>query len=182
MSTGHQIPAISLLRAAMEARDVAAVVHAFARDTEIHSSLTAQLTFTGHHQIAAIISVFFDVFDDPRCTDEVHSAGAGYLVSGESRRTRNRDRRSTVLGTLRQDPEPDRLSSGHYQRAAPRCAYLVPDSAGAMQRGAFSCNLTGYLCSGAGQPTALSYPLCDLHHRLITRTITAGLRKERKWG
>lgn len=87
MSTGNQIPAISVLRAAVEARDVAAVVQAFARDAKIHSSLTAQLTFIGHHHIAAIISVFFDVFDDPHCTDEVLSAGAGYLVSRESRRT-----------------------------------------------------------------------------------------------
>jgi hypothetical protein len=65
----------------MEARDVAAVVQAFAPDANIHSPLTARLTFTGHDQIGAIISVIFDVFDDLYYTDELHSESTGYLVS-----------------------------------------------------------------------------------------------------
>ena len=183
MSTGNQIPAISVLRAAREARDGAAVVHAFARDTNIHSSLTAQLTFTGHHQIAAIISVFFDVFDDPHDTDEVLRAGAGYLVSGESRRTG-----IEIVDLLRlgRDGKIQDLTvflpatTSKRRHAAP--TWCRTRQAPKLARGAFTCNLTGHLRSGAAQPTASSNPLCDLHHRTTTRAMTAGCERTRKWG
>ena len=180
MSTGNRIPAISVLRAAIGARDVAAVVQAFARDTEIHSSLTAQLTFTGHHQIAAIISVFFDVFDDPHDTDEVLSAGAGYLVSGESRRTG-----IEIVDLLRSGRDSKIQDLTVFLPTTTSERRLLGAGLGRRQsraRVVYTCNLTGHLRSGAAQPTASSNPLCDLHHRLTTRTMTAGLRKERKWG
>jgi hypothetical protein len=73
-------PAKLELRAAMEARDLAAVVNAFAPDAVFRSPITDRLTFNGHEQIAAISEVILDIFDDLRYTDELRSDDAGFLV------------------------------------------------------------------------------------------------------
>jgi hypothetical protein len=136
------------------------------------------LAFTGHHQIAAIISVFLDVFDDPHDTDEVPSAGAGYLVSGESRRTG-----IEIVDLLRSGRDGKIQDLTVFSRPLPASGAalrLLGGGLGQRQswaRGAFTCNLTGYVRSGAAQPTASSNPLCDLHHRITTRTMTAGCER-----
>jgi ketosteroid isomerase-like protein len=60
----------SALRVAMEARDLSAIVDAFAPDAEFRSPLTEKLTFKGHEEITAIISVIPGVFEDFHYTDE----------------------------------------------------------------------------------------------------------------
>jgi hypothetical protein len=68
------------LRAAMEARDLAAVVDAFAPDAVIRSPLTGRLTFQGREQIHAVMQVILDVFDDLHYTDELQSRDSAVLV------------------------------------------------------------------------------------------------------
>jgi hypothetical protein len=48
----------------MEARDLAAVVDAFAADAVFRSPLTTRLAFTGHEQIGALLQVLFEVLQD----------------------------------------------------------------------------------------------------------------------
>ena len=72
--------AVLPLRAAMEARDVAAVVDAFAPDAVLRSPLTARLTFTGHEQIGALVQVLVEVLDDLRYTDEACDGTTGFLA------------------------------------------------------------------------------------------------------
>ena len=67
-------------RAAMEARDVAAIVDAFAPDAVLRSPLTARLTFTGHEQIGALAQVLVEVLDDLRYTDEACDGTTGFLA------------------------------------------------------------------------------------------------------
>jgi hypothetical protein len=82
MSTSTaQAPAKSRLRRAMEARDVQAVVSAFAKDAKFHSPLTERLTFRGRGQIAAVASVILEVFDGFHYTDELLSPNTGFLVA-----------------------------------------------------------------------------------------------------
>ncbi len=50
------------LRAGIEARDLAAVVDAFAPEAVVHSPITGALTFTGHEQIGAVFRVILDEF------------------------------------------------------------------------------------------------------------------------
>jgi hypothetical protein len=69
------------LRAAMEARDLAAVVDTFAPDAVIRSPLTGRLTFQGREQIRTVMQVILDVFDDLRYTDELHVGDSGVLVA-----------------------------------------------------------------------------------------------------
>jgi len=69
------------LRAGVEARDLAAVVNAFASDAVVHSPITGILTFTGHEQIGAVFGVILDVFKDIRYTDELRGAGSAVLVA-----------------------------------------------------------------------------------------------------
>jgi ketosteroid isomerase-like protein len=66
-------------RAAMEARDLAAVVDAFAPDAVLRSPLTTRLTFTGPEQIGALAQVLVEVFDDLRYTDEACDGTTGFL-------------------------------------------------------------------------------------------------------
>ena len=68
------------LRAAMEGRDVAAVVDAFAPDAVLHSPLTTRLTFIGHEQIRALAQVLVEVLDDLRYTGEACDGTTGFLV------------------------------------------------------------------------------------------------------
>ena len=72
--------AVLPLRAAMQARDVAAVVDAFAPDAVLRSPLTARLTFTGHEQIGALAQVLVEVLDDLRYTDEACDGATGFLA------------------------------------------------------------------------------------------------------
>ena len=72
--------ALHQFRAAMESRDVAAVVDCFAPDAVFHSPLTERLAFTGPEQIGAVTEVVFGVFDDLRYTDETSGDDTGYLV------------------------------------------------------------------------------------------------------
>ena len=69
------------LRVAMEARDLPAIVNAFAMDAEFRSPLTERLTFRGREQIAALSSVLLDVFDHLRYTEELLCENTGFLVS-----------------------------------------------------------------------------------------------------
>jgi len=73
-------PAVLALRAAMEARDVAAVVDAFAPDAVLRSPLTTRLTFTGHEQIRALAQVLVEVLDDLRYTSEACDGTTGFLA------------------------------------------------------------------------------------------------------
>ena len=67
------------LRGAMEARDLDAVVAAFAPDAVFRSPFTARLRFEGPEQIAAICAVILDAFHDFRYTDEVRSGDLAFL-------------------------------------------------------------------------------------------------------
>jgi hypothetical protein len=69
------------LRAAMEARDLQAVVNAFAPDAVLHSPFTDGLVFTGRDQIAAVTKVVMDAFTDWRYTDEVRGDGSAVLIA-----------------------------------------------------------------------------------------------------
>ena len=74
-------PAKSALRVAMEARDLPAIVDAFAPDAEFRSPLTEKLTFKGHAEITAITSVILGVFEDFHYTDELLGERNGFLVA-----------------------------------------------------------------------------------------------------
>jgi hypothetical protein len=81
MSTLAPAPAQLALRSAMEARDLEAVVAAFAPDAVLNSPLTARFSFRGHDQIRAIVEVILDVFADLRYTDELLGEASAFLVS-----------------------------------------------------------------------------------------------------
>jgi hypothetical protein len=65
----------------MEARDLPAIVNAFAMDAEFRSPLTERPTFRGRERIAALSSVLLDVFDHLRYTEELLCENTGFLVS-----------------------------------------------------------------------------------------------------
>jgi SnoaL-like domain len=69
------------LRAGIEARDLAAVVDAFAPDAVVHSPITGALSFEGHEQIGAVFGVILDVFADIRYTDELRGADSALLIA-----------------------------------------------------------------------------------------------------
>src|SRR5580704_8271209 len=77
----NHTPVKSALRVAMEARDLQAIVGTFAPDAEFWSPLTAKVTFKGSEEIAAVMAVILDVFEDFRCTDELMSESNGFLVA-----------------------------------------------------------------------------------------------------
>ncbi len=81
MSITAQAQTRSPLRVAMEARDVPAIVDAFSSDATFHSPLTEKLTFKGREQIAAVVSVVLEVFDDFHYTEELLGPSAGFLVA-----------------------------------------------------------------------------------------------------
>jgi hypothetical protein len=81
MSTLQQSPLKSPLRMAMETRNIAAIVDAFAPDAVFRSPLTDQLVFKGREQIAALSNVILDVFQDFRYTEEVVGENSDFLVS-----------------------------------------------------------------------------------------------------
>ena len=80
MSQAESTRAVFPLRAAMEARNLAAVVDAFAPDAVFRSPLTTRLTFVGHEQIGALVQVLFEVFEDLRYTDEAGHGTTGFLA------------------------------------------------------------------------------------------------------
>lgn len=69
------------LRAAMEARDVPAVVDAFAPDAIFYSPLTAKLAFKGRDQIAIITEVIIEVLEDLHYIQEVRTGDTAFLVA-----------------------------------------------------------------------------------------------------
>ncbi len=69
------------LRAGVEARDLAAVVDAFAPDAVVHSPITGALTFTGHEQIGAVFAVILEVFKGIHYTDELRGSDSAVLVA-----------------------------------------------------------------------------------------------------
>jgi hypothetical protein len=81
VSTPAETQTKSDLRAAMEARDRAALVDAFAPDAVFRSPLTARFTFKGREQIGALIDVVLDVFDDFHYTDELLGRDEVFLVA-----------------------------------------------------------------------------------------------------
>ena len=75
------MPAKSALRVAMEARDLSAIVDAFAPDAEFRSPLTDKLAFKGRAEITAITGVILGVFEDFHYTDELQGERNGFLVA-----------------------------------------------------------------------------------------------------
>lgn len=65
----------------MEAREVDAVVAAFAPDAILRSPNTGRLPIQGAKQIGAVYSVMFKVFPDLRFTDELHGDGTVVLIA-----------------------------------------------------------------------------------------------------
>ena len=80
MSQAEPMSAVLPLRAAMEARDVAAIVDAFAPDAVFRSPLTTRLTFTGREQIGALAQVLVEVLEDLHYTDEACHDATGFLT------------------------------------------------------------------------------------------------------
>lgn len=80
MSQPEPNRAVLPLRAAMEARDMAAVIDAFAPGAVFRSPLTTGLVFTGHEQIGALVQVLFDVLKDLRYTGEACDGSTGFLA------------------------------------------------------------------------------------------------------
>ena len=71
MAALQQSPTKLPVRAAMEARDRAAVLDAFGEDAVLRSPLTPSLVFTGRDQLAAIIDVLLDALEDLAYSDEL---------------------------------------------------------------------------------------------------------------
>jgi ketosteroid isomerase-like protein len=69
------------LRSAMEARDLAAALDAFAPDAVVRSPFTDALTFDGREQIAAILTVILDAFAELSYSDEVRAGDRAVLVA-----------------------------------------------------------------------------------------------------
>jgi SnoaL-like domain len=80
VSTLADAPTRLPLRGAMEARDLAAAVGAFAPDAVVHSPLTDKLTFDGREQIAAILEVIISTFEGLHYTDELRAGERAVLV------------------------------------------------------------------------------------------------------
>jgi len=74
-------PAELALRRAMEARDMAAVLEAFAPDAVLHSPLTDRLAFEGREQIGTITPIVPEVCEDLHYIAETRGADTAFLVS-----------------------------------------------------------------------------------------------------
>lgn len=79
-TTADPDSAVGLLRAAMQARDIDAVVECFAPDAVFRSPLTDRLAFTGHAQIRALTEVILDVLTDLCYDDQAAGSGTGILT------------------------------------------------------------------------------------------------------
>ena len=80
MSALQQSPTKLPVRAAMEARDRAAVVDAFAEDAVLRSPFTPSLVFTGRDQLAALVDVLLDALEDLSYSDELIGDDTAALV------------------------------------------------------------------------------------------------------
>ena len=80
MSALQHRPTKLPIRAAMEARDRAAVVDAFAEDAVLRSPFTPSLVFTGRDQLAALIDVLLGALDDLGYSDELIGDDTAVLV------------------------------------------------------------------------------------------------------
>lgn len=80
MSTVEQSSTLPI-RIAMEARDSAAIVEAFAPDAVFRSPLTGRLTFNGREQIGALVQVVLEVLEDFQYTDELSGRDSAFLVA-----------------------------------------------------------------------------------------------------
>jgi hypothetical protein len=109
----------------MEARDLAAVVDAFAADAVFRSPLTTRLAFTGHEQIGALLQVLFEVLQDlqfgpdgkigeftvffrplPAAALALRLIAAGPGPPQESRPGRRRLRPDSLLGIMTRAGDP----------------------------------------------------------------------------
>lgn len=81
MSALAERPTKLALRTAMEARDLAGVIDAFAPDAVLRSPLTGRLTFQGRDQITAVMEVILEIFDDLHYTDELQGTDSAVLVA-----------------------------------------------------------------------------------------------------
>ena len=80
MSAPAQNPTKLPIRAAMEARDRAAVLDAFAEDAVLRSPFTTSLVFTGRDQLAALFDVLLGALDDLRYSGELIGDDTAVLV------------------------------------------------------------------------------------------------------
>ena len=80
MSTLQQRPTKLPIRVAMEARDRAAVIDAFAEDAVLRSPFTPNLVFTGRDQLAALVDVLLDALDDLGYSEELIGEDTAVLV------------------------------------------------------------------------------------------------------
>jgi hypothetical protein len=101
MPTAEPSLAMLPLRAAMEARDLEAIVDAFAPTAVFHSPLTSRLAFTGHDQIRALTEVILRVLTDFRYPDEVRGEDTAFLVA----RARIGGQDIEITDHLRLDPD-----------------------------------------------------------------------------
>ena len=80
MSTLQQRPTKLPIRVAMEARDRAAVIDAFAEGAVLRSPFTPNLVFTGRDQLAALVDVLLDALDDLGYSEELIGEDTAVLV------------------------------------------------------------------------------------------------------
>jgi hypothetical protein len=69
------------LRKAMEARDHAAVLDAFASDAVVRSPITGRFTFSGREQLERLFAAVLEVFNDIEYTDELRNGDTAVLVA-----------------------------------------------------------------------------------------------------
>lgn len=81
MAVLQPISTRSPLRLAMEARNVDAIVDAFAPDAEFRSPLTEKLVFKGRAQIEALAKVILVVLEGFHYTEEMFDNQTGFLVA-----------------------------------------------------------------------------------------------------
>jgi ketosteroid isomerase-like protein len=68
-------------RAAVEARDLAALVEAFAPDAVVRGPTTDRAVVQGRDRIAELYEVNFQVLEDLRCTDELRDGDSAVLLA-----------------------------------------------------------------------------------------------------
>src|ERR1700693_4023183 len=69
------------LRAAVEARDLVAVVDSFAADAVARSPITEALRFEGSEQIGAVFRPILELFDDICYTEELRNGDRAVLIA-----------------------------------------------------------------------------------------------------
>ena len=79
-TTSDQTTSSLPLRTAMESRDLAAALDAFAPEAVFHSPLTDRLAVTGREQIGAVIEMVLATFEGLHYTAEARSGDTAFLV------------------------------------------------------------------------------------------------------